>query len=228
MRSSRVLITGAGGFIGRRLVRRLLRDGATVIAVDTRAEMLKPPKDHSLRPQFHQVVCDIAQPASVSTLAPHAKGTDCLVHLAAHHYIPFCEEQVRETVRVNTGGLANLMTVLEDVGEPRRIIFASTADVYADGPWPMAESSPISAKTIYGMTKLLGERMVQDWCQNSPDREFTNVRLFNVYGPGDEVPHLVPHVVKSALAGGIVPLGSLSHVGTTSTSTMSPTCWRTF
>ncbi|WP_415654090.1 NAD-dependent epimerase/dehydratase family protein [Saccharomonospora xinjiangensis] len=103
-----------------------------------------------------------------------------VVHLAARHFIPDCET-----------------------------VFASTADVYAPSDSPHSEHNRVGPQGVYGWSKLLGERLLCEQTDRLGDCESVIARLFNVYGPGDPHPHLLPEILRQARRGRVLHLGDL-------------------
>lgn len=200
-----VLVTGAGGFIGSRLVKMLVGRGHLVAAVDhdvTRLQRLGRLRGGNLH-TFH---CDITDAGGIAA-AVRAANPDAVVHLAAQHLIPQCEARPAQAVAVNVTGLINTLTAADEAG-PDLVVFASTADVYAPSDEPVAEDDLVQPANVYGASKFLGERLVAEW-QRRPGRKATSVRIFNVYGPGDGNPHVIPEIVGGLLRREPIRLGNL-------------------
>jgi UDP-glucose 4-epimerase len=73
----------------------------------------------------------------------------------------------------------------------------------------LAEDDPTSTSSVYGASKLLGERLVAEWAARRASRQATSVRIFNAYGPGDGNPHVVPDLVEGLRRGGTIPVGNV-------------------
>ena len=67
--------------------------------------------------------------------------------------------------------------------------------MYTSSARPLAEGDPARPSTVYGTTKLLGERLVAEWAGRRPGRRVTSLRIFNVYGPADRNPHVIPDIL---------------------------------
>src|SRR5438128_2429949 len=100
----RALITGGAGFIGSSLAAKLLSRGWDVIALDDlsagRVENIEPLSGHE---RFRLVVGDVT---SRETVAGAIAGlpTTAIFHLAAIHYIPYCQEHPQDALRINVLG----------------------------------------------------------------------------------------------------------------------------
>lgn len=205
---SRVLVTGAAGFIGIPTVRRLLREGATVVALDNFAvgsrERLREQGQHGDL-EVHRV--DLRdRDATLDAL----KGADTpyVIHLAAHHFIPFCIANPAETLAVNVGGTQHVLDGLESAGA-ERLVFASTADVYRPSPAPHREDDPVEPNNVYGASKRMGEWLVGIKQQGDPRLDVRVGRLFNAYGPGETNPHVLPDILGHMRRGDELPLGNV-------------------
>jgi UDP-glucose 4-epimerase len=201
-----VLVTGAGGFIGSALVPALLGVDHDVAVVDrdsTRLEQFAAHSDSGRVRTFHVDVTDAGNIArAVAVVRPAA-----IVHLAALHFIPECEAKPRRTVETNIDGLVNVLDAADRV-ETEFVLFASTADVYPSTAEPLAEGGLACPSTVYGATKLLGERLVAEWAGRRPGRRATSLRIFNVYGLADHNPHVIPDILKGLRRSGEIRVGN--------------------
>lgn len=182
----RVLITGGAGFVGKELV-GILRDQADVLVVDLlrygTPDWLQGGPDG-----FEFSRTDIRDAGAVAEVVDRF-APDVVVHLAAIHYIPECENDPGNAVATNVAGTVNLLAAC---APGTRFVFASSGAVYKPDEAPHQElTSTIEPADVYGFTKLHGEAYVR---QLAASRQLTgvNVRLFNVIGPGETNPHLLP------------------------------------
>lgn len=131
----RVLVTGGAGFIGQRLVRRLLDDGAQVAVLDALVPSVHG--EGTAAPQLGDariVVGDVRDPAAWEAAA--RGGVDAVVHLAAETGTGESMYRARRYVDVNVGGTALLCDLITR-GEiaPERVVLASSRAVYGEGPY---------------------------------------------------------------------------------------------
>jgi UDP-glucose 4-epimerase len=203
----RVLVTGGAGFIGSHLVESLLGSGAEVLVVDDfrlgrREHLASPPPVSGLTVLEGDIrSADDLRP--VTDFAP-----DAVFHMAALHFIPYCNAHPQEALEVNVLGLD---TVLRAVRESplRTFVFPSSGAIYGfgDDPWP--ETAPARPDEIYGISKWMGEQIMARFHADTPGLRTVVARLFNTYGPRETNPHVLPDVMKALSAGKPIELGNL-------------------
>jgi len=172
---SRVLVTGAGGFIGRHLAEGLARDGHPVTALDVHAEHLRPLE----RPgRFDVLEGDVADP-DVQRRA--LDGVDTVFHLAAAHLgVSAGDAEFR---RVNVEGVRTLVASCREVGV-RRFVHCSSVGVFGEIERPPAdETTPCRPDLVYERTKLAGEGVILD-AVRADGFPAVILRPVWVYGPG--------------------------------------------
>jgi UDP-glucose 4-epimerase len=130
-----------------------------------------------------------------------------VIHLAALHFIPAAMRDTALAVSLNLHGTQAVLSA-NNVG---RFCFASTADIYKASEQPHHESSPVGPFNIYGLTKLMGEQLVQLEAGMHPERHFVIARLFNLYGPRETNPHILPEIIAQLRNGsGLLRLGNVT------------------
>lgn len=122
---------------------------------------------------------------------------DAIIHLAAIHFIPECESDPELAISTNVVGTAN---VAASCPAGCRLVFASSGAVYRPEETPHDEvRSPVEPADVYGWTKLHGCQYVRYFARQ---RKYPAciVRLFNVIGPGETNPHVLPEIVAQLKA----------------------------
>lgn len=197
----RVLVTGAGGFIGSHLVEALLQKGTSVNAMvsytsaESNGLIERLPAD--LQKNIEIFRGDIRER---SVLAQAMKGVDAVVHLAGLAAVPYSFDAPDSYVSTNLVGTFN---VLEEARrEPgKRILLASTAAVYGKPNYlPLDEKHPTVARSPYAASKLSAERFAESYFHSYGER-ITTVRPFNTYGPRQSARAIVPSMIQQMTSG---------------------------
>ena len=192
----RILITGGNGYVGRALTRSLYGSHDVGVVDNLRIGGMRLTAEDLTRITFFQK--DIRRPEEM-TAAIDEFRPDAVVHLAAIHFIPECEANPADALTTNVVGTLNIVRACRP---GTRFVFASTAAVYAPEGQPHREDgSPLGPMDIYGLTKLHGEEYVRYWSERN-SLSSVIVRLFNVIGPGETNPHLLPAILAQALRNG--------------------------
>jgi nucleoside-diphosphate-sugar epimerase len=171
----KILVTGGTGFTGTALVRRLLADGHSVVALDYKEGLAAG----ELKRRGAEIV--IGSVTSRDVVARAMQGVDVVHHLAA----AFRELNVPEKhyYEVNVEGTRNVLTAAARAGV-QKVIYCSTCGVHGniDDP-PADENAPIQPADYYQQTKYDAEPFVREW--NRRGLRTTILRPAAIYGPGD-------------------------------------------
>ena len=166
-----ILVTGATGFVGMALTRRLQTLGRPVLGLSLRDADLSDTK--------------------------HFQQVSHLVHLAAKTYIPDSWSAPAEFYRVNTQGTANVLELCRrlDCG----LTFVSSY-IYGPPQFlPITESHPLEPNNPYSHSKKLAEELCEFFAKHF-EVPVTILRPFNIYGPGQRDSFLIPTIVRSVLS----------------------------
>ena len=195
MKKRKVLITGGNGYVGREATRLLYPDHDVCVVDCLRYGTLRFSDAELSKFRFSNI--DIADPEMLGSLISDF-DPDTIIHLAAIHYIPECENSPLLAARTNILGTINIGSLCP---ADCRLVFASSGAVYQPELVPHCEkTSPIGPSDVYGFTKLHGEQYVRYFSEKRK-LSAVNVRLFNVVGPGETNPHLVPEIIAQLKAG---------------------------
>jgi GDP-4-dehydro-6-deoxy-D-mannose reductase len=173
--SLRVLITGVSGFVGSRLARHLLAQGDRVSGTHLDVH---PGIDGV---DLHEV--DLLDREKLARVVREA-APDVVVHLAALSHVGESWKRMADYFQVNFLGTENLL----DAAEGRRVLLASSAEVYGVVPeerQPIREEEPLSPRTPYALTKAAAERFALS-------RGAVVLRAFNLVGPGQAASFALP------------------------------------
>ncbi|MEI6861365.1 MAG: NAD-dependent epimerase/dehydratase family protein [Verrucomicrobiota bacterium] len=203
----KVLVTGAAGFIGSHLCRRLAETRrCEVLGVDNLSDYydvaLKRARLAALAPleNFRWVQLDIAEAEKYSAL--HAQfQPDYVAHLGAQAGVRHSIAQPAAYVRNNITGFLNVLEACRD-RPPKHLVFASSSSVYGAGARvPFSEDQaadrPVS---FYGATKRANELMAHSYA-HLHGLNVTGARFFTVYGPWGR-PDMTPIIFATAICAG--------------------------
>jgi len=200
----RVCVTGGCGFIGVHLVERLLHEGHKVQVLDNFA--VAGPERLGEHPNLQVVQVDVRdQETMLSTLMDYP--SEAIFHLAALHFIPYCNENPVETLDVNVAGTQNVVRGALKSGVSR-LILASSAAVYTPQSSACIEDEHPGPVDAYGFSKWMAELVMRDMVNSAPIKALS-ARLFNVYGPLETNPHVIPHILEQLKVDGPIDLGNL-------------------
>ncbi len=133
---------------------------------------------------------------------------DAVIHTAALHFIPACNRDPKACVDINVGGT---QAVLDGAAAtaPGAVVLVSSAAVYAPSEAAHPDDGEVGPTDVYGLSKLWTEQLGELFHARTriPVRA---ARLFNVFGPGETNPHLIPAVLVQALRGDELRLGNLA------------------
>ena len=208
--ATKALITGGAGFVGHHLARLLLENGCSVLVLDNfsvgRRENIASLMD---RPGFDLTITDLTDEKATAEAVAKFQP-EVVFHLAAIHFIPYCSKHPTETIKNNVVGIQHLLEAVRNTPSVRRFIFASTADIYKpqDGP-NIEDKTPVGSFNIYGISKIFGENLTRYYREICPDVTFINARFFNVYGPGETNPHVLPDILGYMAKSDTLPLGNV-------------------
>lgn len=200
----RILVTGGNGYVGRALCRQLIEDHTVCVVDSLRYGARRYSADQLVGLRLERV--DIRDRDALRQVIVDFRP-DAIIHLAAIHFIPECESDPELAVSTNVLGTSNVASL---VPSNCRLVFASSGAVYRPETTPHREQeSAVGPADVYGWTKLHGEHYVRYFAmiKNYPA---AIVRLFNVIGPGETNPHVLPEIVAQLKAGRVrLQLGNL-------------------
>jgi GDP-mannose 4,6-dehydratase len=210
MSAQRVLVTGAGGFIGSHLCAALAERGARVDALCRYTSRRDEGNLAALAPQVREAIDvhfgDVRDGDVVRRLA---REQDTIFNLAASISVPYSFEAPREVVMTNVEGALNVLSaaVACDVA---RVVQMSSSEVYGTAQYtPIDEAHPLDAQSPYAASKVGADKLAEAFGL-SYDLGVVVARPFNTFGPRQSLRAVIPVIVAQALAGGDLSLGALS------------------
>lgn len=194
----RVLVTGGCGFIGSSVVNALLARNDDVFIVDNLSLGRDRWVDAAKKPTL--MVGDILDIETCDRAVRDFKP-DTIIHLAAHHFIPFCENNPFDAYALNVQGTLHMLETARKHGV-RRFFLASTGDVYPPNFVPHREVDQTAPVYVYGHTKLMAEQMCIRYYESTNCFDGLMIgRIFNAAGPRETNPHLLPAITQQIVDG---------------------------
>jgi UDP-glucuronate 4-epimerase len=183
-----ILVTGAAGFIGYHVCRRLLAGGEDVVGLDNLNDYYDPRLKHDRLarlaglPGWRFVHGDLADAAGVADLVRDT-AAECVINLAAQAGVRWSLERPRAYVDSNLVGFGNVLEACRHAGTPH-LVYASSSSVYgANTKTPFAEADPVDRPvSLYAATKRANELMAYSY-SHLFGLPCTGLRFFTVYGP---------------------------------------------
>ena len=208
---SRILVTGAAGFIGSHLTERLLDRGDEVVGFDNFDPYYDPALKHENLAQakqsgrFHLIQADLRDRAAVRrALEEHTP--EKVVHLAAMAGVRPSIERPHVYQEVNVGGTLNLLDAMVECGV-RRLVHGSTSSVYGDSSKPPFPESDAADRPLspYAATKRAAELLAHTY-HHLHGLRITCLRFFTVYGPRQRPEMAIHRFARLMLDGQPVPM----------------------
>lgn len=206
-KNKKVLVTGAGGFIGSHLAERLVELGAQVRTfVHYNALGSWGWLDSSAHRNIMEVFAgDICDRDSVWNAM---KDREIVFHLAALIAIPYSYRAPVSFVRTNVEGTLNILQAARDLGV-QKVLHTSTSEVYGTARYaPIDESHPLQGQSPYSASKIGADKIVESF-HLSFKTPVVTMRPFNTFGPRQSARAVIPTIITQLLAGRTVQLGSL-------------------
>jgi len=191
----KTLVTGGAGFIGCAVIEKLQREGHEIFVLDN---LSFGKREFISVPDSHFMLTDIRDKDGVEKVFEQVKP-ETVVHLAAVHFIPYCNEHPFESSDINIRGTMHVLDASRRHGA-RKLFFASTAAVYPIYDDAVSEKHPTGPLDIYGLSKLTGERLCNEFHLQT-GVPVVICRFFNAFGPNETNPHLIPEIQKQVNSG---------------------------
>ncbi|MGH9299097.1 MAG: NAD-dependent epimerase/dehydratase family protein [Acidimicrobiales bacterium] len=192
----RVLVTGATGFIGSHLTRRLVRDGAEVHALTSTVSAVYPIRLVDVKDQITLHGGNLNDCGAMAAVVERTNPT-IVFHLGAYTHVGKSWDRVDECIQTNIHGTVNLLQALLH-SDYERFVYTSTSEVYGDIPVPFREDARVDPLSPYSVSKYAGERFC-DMLHRGKSWPIVIARPFNAYGPAQSPDRVIPEIIVKAL-----------------------------
>ena len=185
-----VVVTGVAGFIGSRVAARMAAEGFTVIGVDD----LSSGKQSNVPSSIDFIQGNLADTQTISKLP---KAAELVLHLAGQSSGEMSFDDPVADLEKNTISTLNLIRY--GIGaNTSKFVYASSMSVYGNVPdAPIGEDEHVAPLSCYGVGKLAAEKYLNVFCKQLSS---VSLRMFNVYGPGQDMTNLRQGMVSIYLA----------------------------
>jgi NAD dependent epimerase/dehydratase len=211
-RSKRVLLTGAGGFIGSHLAEYLVRAGAHVKAL----VHYNSRNDWGLLeclPDDIQACLEVlpGDLTDITFVGQAVRDCQIVFHLGALIAIPYSYRSPRHFIDTNVVGTLNVMQACLDA-RVSKVVHTSTSETYGSARYtPMDEAHPLQGQSPYAASKIAADKVAESfYC--SYELPVATIRPFNVFGPRQSARAVIPTIISQALAEETIRLGSLNPI----------------
>ena len=185
----KVLVTGGAGFIGTHLVQKLLKKNFKVLVVDS---METPGVIHYKNPKAKFIIGNILNEAVIKKIKRWKPAI--IYHLAAQSGGGSAYDDPKEDYLTNGYG-TYLLTLLAKEIKVKHFIYSSSVAVYGSNLKKITEKTKINPDSIYGISKYAGEMFIKQ-ILNKTKIKTSIFRIFNTYGPGEDLNNLKKGMVK--------------------------------
>ena len=207
--NKRIMVTGAGGFIGSHLIEKLIESGAKVKALvhyNSRNDIgLLNLINEDFRQKIDIILCDLNDYNAVLDIA---KNVEIIFHLGALIAIPYSYIHPRQVVMTNINSTLNVMMAAKECPNVERIIHTSSSEVYGSAQYvPMDEKHPLDCQSPYAASKVGADKIAESFYK-SFNLPISIIRPFNCYGPRQSARAVIPTIISQALNKKEIHIGS--------------------
>ncbi len=192
----RILITGATGFIGSNLVRRLIREDFKTGIIKRQNSDIWRIRDLTDKMAVYDL--DLKDSHAVSEAVSHFKP-DVIFHLATYYKVDHTSNEISLMIDTNVTGTVNLLEASKDSGI-KLFVNTSSCFVYRESRDKLKETDDLSPINLYALTKMQAEQACSFYVEKY-GLEAMTFRLFPPYGPADNERRLIPYVINCFLKG---------------------------
>lgn len=207
---SKVLVTGAGGFIGSHLCEALVKQGEAVrafVRYNSRNDwglLEELPED--VKDQIEIIQGDLKDPEGVKKAV---RGCGRVFHLGALIAIPYSYVHPFDFVQTNVLGTAHVLNACLEEPSIEKVIHTSTSEVYGSARYlPIDENHPLQAQSPYSASKIAADKLAESY-HLSFGLPVILLRPFNTFGPRQSLRAIIPTIISQAIGDKKIRLGNL-------------------
>jgi len=212
LKGKKVLVTGAGGFVGSHLCEELVNAGAKVTAM-IRYTSASGWGNLEFLPDDAKAELDVVagNVEDGDFVSRHVEGQDIVFHLAALIGIPYSYVAPRSYVRTNVEGTLNVLEAARLHGV-EKVAHTSTSETYGTALYtPIDEKHPLQGQSPYSASKIGADKIAESY-HLSFGLPVATLRPFNTFGPRQSARAVIPTIISQALTGDEIRLGSIDPV----------------
>ena len=199
----RVLVTGATGFIGSHLVRRLAHEGAEINIISRNESSMNNLLSKYVGGDLILHKADLENFSSINRCVKSI-NPEKVFHLGGFVNLKRDFNTANICVRTNIQGTLNMLNALEDM-DCSFFVHIGTYDVYGFNPVPFREDQPLDPLSPYSISKATSEYFCR-FANKIYDIPVVLLRLSNVYGPNQGLERLIPYVIRCCIEGSDIRL----------------------
>lgn len=205
MDGAKVLVAGGAGFVGSSVVRELLHNGAEVVVYDNFLHGTRENLDE-IRADIRLVVGDVLDEWKLSR-AFREFQPQFVFDLVGDTYVPTAYDVPKRFFRINVEGTINIL-MASKMFDVERVLYVSSTEVYGEPVMtPMTEDHPLLPLNTYAVSKMAADRLCFTF-QKEHDIPVIIARIYNVYGPRETEPYVIPEIIAQLAKSSVIQLGN--------------------
>ena len=200
IKNKQIFLSGGAGFIGTKIVERLIEDNTLIVYDTLQRNSLK----HSLFANHQNLTLIEGDVLDQQKVIRSVQGSDIIIHLAAIAGIDTVIKSPTKTMMVNYIGTSNMLEAALRADTAERFVDFSTSEVYGSYAYHMGEECCTSMGTVgtarwtYAVSKLAAEHLSHSY-HLEYGLPVTSVRPFNIFGPGQIGEGAIHNFIKKAI-----------------------------